>query len=114
MTLVNLNNIKEKLLSVGRFFRVVDEFHNQISIVNVACIVVVVKVALAVNPSMVDLGTLLIALLAHYGKKQANMKIKKLDAQQSKDIDNLKDKVKELADRVGSIAAALGFKNLKQ
>lgn len=101
------------LLCVGRFFRVVDETENRLSIVNLACLVVVIKVALAADPSIADLGGLLIALLAYYGKKQINSKTRSLDAQQNKQLEEVQAKLKDLGDRVGSVAAALGFKNLK-
>lgn len=108
-----VSNVAQALLNVGRFLRLVDEQHNQISIVNVACLVIIGKVATAPNPSIADLGALLIGLLAHYGKRRINVKMKGLDAQQNKEIEDTKSKIKELADRVGSIAAAMGFKNLK-
>jgi hypothetical protein len=106
-------NVLKMLLAIGRFTRIVDEHENQISVVNIACLVIVVKVALAVNPSVADLGGLLIALMAHYGKRRLNMKAKNLDTQQNKEITEIQSKLKELGDRVGSVAAALGFKNLK-
>lgn len=108
-----VSNVAQALLNVGRFLRLVDEQHNQISIVNVACLVIIGKVAIAPNPSIAELGALLIGLLAHYGKRRINVKMKGLDAQQNKEIEDTKSKIKELADRVGSIAAAMGFKNLK-
>lgn len=106
-------NVIKMLLSVGRFLRIVDEYENQISVVNIACLVIIVKVALVVNPSVADLGGLLIALMAHYGKRRLNMKARNLDAQQNKELSEIQTKLKELGDRVGSVAAALGFKNLK-
>lgn len=106
-------NVIKMLLSIGRFLRIVDEHENQISVVNIACLVIIVKVALAVNPSVADLGGLLIALMAHYGKRRLNMKARNLDAQQNKELSEIQTKLKELGDRVGSVAAALGFKNLK-
>ena len=108
-----ISNVIKMLLSVGRFLRVVDEQENQLSIVNLACLVIVVKVALAVNPSIADLGGLLIALMAHYGKRRLNLKSKNLDAQQNKQLEEVQAKLKEVGDRVGSVAAAIGFKNLK-
>lgn len=106
-------NVLKLLLIVGRFLRIVDEHENQVSVVNIACIVIITKVALVVNPSVVDLGGLLIALLAHYGKKRINTKVKSLDVQQNKQLEEMQSKLKELGDRVGGVAAALGFKNLK-
>jgi hypothetical protein len=108
-----IDNLLNLLLKTGRFFRLVDENFNQISLVNIALLVIIVKVALAVDPSVADLGALLIGLLAHYGKRRINVKMKALDAQQNKEIEETKGKLKDLADRVGSIAAAMGFKNLK-
>lgn len=109
-----VDNVLSALVKAGRFLRIVDEHYNQISLVNIALLVIIVKVALAVDPSVADLGALFIGLLAHYGKRRINVKMKALDAQQNKEIEETKSKLKELADRVGSIAAAMGFKNLKQ
>ncbi len=108
-----MKSLKELGYKFGRFLRVVDERKQQLSIVNIACIVVIVKVAIAAEPSIADLGALLIGLLAHYGKRQINTKTSELDASQNKTIEEISTKIKELGDRVGSVSAALGFKNLK-
>lgn len=108
-----MKSIPSWALKLGRFLRIVDEKYHQISIVNIACIVIIVKVAMAAEPSIADLGALLIGLLAHYGKRQINTKVSALDEKQNSTIDELSLKIKDLGDRVGSVAAALGFKNLK-
>lgn len=108
------NKIKNFFLSIGRFFRIVDEQSPFLSITNIACMVIIVKVALATEPSVADLGGLLIALLAYHGKKHVSKRDAKLSAEQTKAIDDLQSKVKEVGDRVGGIAAMVGIKNLKQ
>lgn len=108
-----MKSLKEWTFKFGRFLRVIDETKHQLSIVNIACIVIVVKVAMATEPSIADLGALLIGLFAHYGKRRINMKVSALDETQTKNIEDMSTKIKDLGDRVGSVAAALGFKNLK-
>ena len=101
------------LLKIGRFFRIIDEQDSMLSITNIACIVIVVKLALAAQPSVADLGGLLIALLAYYGKKQITKRHAQLNADQSKVISDLQTKLKEVGDKIGGIAAMVGIKNLK-
>jgi hypothetical protein len=101
------------LLKVGRFIRIIDEKEVQLSIVNLACIIILFKLALSQNPSVFDLGALLLGLLAHYGKKQMLCKTKDLDDTQNKQLTDMQNKIKDLGDRIGGIAASLGFKNLK-
>lgn len=108
-----VSNIGKFFLSVGRFLRVIDESTPILSITNIACIVIIVKIALAAEPSIADLGGLLISLLAYYGKKKINQADRKVDAQQQKDIEDLRSKIKETNDRIGSVAATVGFKTTK-
>lgn len=108
------SNFYKGFLKLGRFLRVVDEKYEQVSIVNVACIVIVVKVAMTHDPSIAELSALLIGLLAHYGKRRINVSKEDMDGSQVKQLEETQSKLKELGDRVGSLAAAMGFKNLKQ
>lgn len=101
------------LLKIGRFLRIVDEREMQISIVNIACGIILFKIAMSQNPSIFDLGGLLLGLLAHYGKKRIITKAKDLDDVQNKQLTDMQNKVKDLGDKIGGIAASLGFKNLK-
>jgi hypothetical protein len=108
------NKVYQGVLRLGRFLRIVDEKFEQISIVNIACLVIIVKVAMVPEPSVADLGALLIGLMAHYGKRRINVGKEDSDSSTKKDLKEAQDKIKELGDRIGSIAAAMGFTNLKK
>ena len=107
------NKLTEFFLKVGRFFRIIDEQYPCLSITNIACLVIVVKIALAAEPSIADLSGLLITLLAYYGKKNLHKGEDKTSEEQKKAMAELTNKVREVGDRIGGVAAMVGIKNLK-
>lgn len=60
--------MKAFFIRVGLFLRLIDDQHN-LSLTNIATIIVVIKLALAQQASAIDLGTLLLAL-ANYNVKK--------------------------------------------
>ena len=109
-----MNKIWHALLHVGRFLRLIDERYICLSITNIACLVIIVKLAAASQPSIADLGGLFIALLAYTGKKQLNKDQAKTDDTQAQAVADLKVKVSEIGDRIGGIAAMVGIKTVKK
>lgn len=107
------NNMKQFFLKLGRFFRVIDDYGTSLSITNIAYIIILVKIALAAEPSVADLGGLLVAMLAYHGKKHLNKDLNKSSEDQSKILADLQVKVKEASDKASSVAAMVGIKNLK-
>lgn len=64
----------DKLLSVGRFLRILDE-DNQLSLTNIFVMVVIAKVILKQNAiSTTDLGTVLAAVVGYQGKRAVKTK----------------------------------------
>lgn len=61
--------ILEKLLAVGRFFRLVDEYDPWISIINLGVGVIFYKFLTAETCSIESLSSLLLALLAYQWKR---------------------------------------------
>lgn len=51
------------------FFRIIDAHDGQLSLTNIALIIVLVKLALVTAPTVFDLGTLLLALANYNAKK---------------------------------------------
>ena len=57
------------LMKVGKFFRFIDN-NNQLSITNIALMVVLIKLSLSPTTSLTETGTLLIALGNYAHKKR--------------------------------------------
>jgi hypothetical protein len=64
-----MSDIIQQLISLLKFLRVVDSADGQVSLTSLGLIVVLVKVALIREPSLVDLGALL-GVLAMYSHKK--------------------------------------------
>lgn len=64
--------MKQKLLDILIFLRICDEHDNSLSITNLAMFVVLYKLAVVTNTSVIDLGTLLVALGGYNLKKFIN------------------------------------------
>jgi len=60
--------MKPAIFGILRFFKLIDD-SNQLSLTNIALIIVIVKLAMIQQASMMDLGTLLLAL-ANYNIKK--------------------------------------------
>lgn len=91
------------------FLRLTDE-DGLLSITHIACWVVLAKIALEANPSIAEMGGLLVTLALYYGKKHLNKDKKKMTDEQAAAIAQIKAKVDAVADKVGAVSATLGFK----
>jgi hypothetical protein len=60
--------MKQLLIKIGKFTRLIDE-NNTLSITQIACMIVLFKLALAPSTNIIDLGTLLVTL-GHYSVKK--------------------------------------------
>jgi len=83
----------------------IDEHDGQISLTNLALLIVLFKLAIAPAVGLVEIGGLFISLLAYSGKKVINNKQKKeTDGATSvvqKQLDDLKDVVSALSIKTG-------------
>lgn len=93
------------------FLRLTDD-EGLLSITHIACIIVMVKVALATDPSIVDMGSLLITLALYYGKGHRKAKATKISDANQQAIDEMKIKVQQIQDKTAGMAAQLGFRNI--
>jgi hypothetical protein len=64
--------MKEKLLKILIFLRIVDAHDSLLSLTNIAVIIALIKLGMAHSASMTDLGSLFSVLLAYSGKKYIN------------------------------------------
>jgi hypothetical protein len=90
------------------FLRITDE-DGLLSITHIACWVVIAKIALDPNPSISEMGGLLVTLALYYGKKHLDSKKKKLNDEQTDALAKMQAKVDQVADKVGAVATTLGF-----
>lgn len=95
------------------FLRLTDD-DGLLSITHIACIVVLTKVALAPEPSIADMGALLITLALYYGKKHSNAKQTKLSDDGAKAVSDMQTKVQQIQDKVAGMAASVGFRNIQK
>lgn len=106
------------------FLRIIDPHDGQISLTNVALIVVLIKIAASASFSMVDAGALFVTLLSYQGKKIIN-KDKEEDTVKIEDavrsatdamtvVGDLIKKVDELSSKVTQQQMTLGIKDLRK
>ena len=97
---------KENLMKVVNFLRLIDA-EAKLSITNVAVYVVLVKVAIAPEFTLMDAGALFVTLLNYSGKKIIN-KIKEPETKQEPGS-AVEERINKLQDKVNSIAVAVGI-----
>lgn len=106
------------------FFRIIDPHDGQLSLTNVALIVVLGKILAASSVSIVDAGALFVALLSYQGKKVIN-KNKSDDGLKIEDAvrastdaitlaGDLIKKVDELSSKVTQQQLSMGIKDLRK
>lgn len=109
--------MKSKIKSLFTFLKLIDKHDGQLSLTNVAVIVVVTKMALAPVASITDVGTLFITLLAYSSKKVINNRQKNAEAipvdtsSIEKTINSAVSEIESLKSRVSSMALSAGLKS---
>lgn len=101
--------MKKSVAKTLYFLRLTDEA-GLLSITNIGCIVVLTKVALNPQPSIVDMGTLLITLSLYFGKAHINKHKQKLSDENKTAIEEMKTKIQQVADKTSGVAAAVGMR----
>lgn len=101
--------IKAFFIKLGKFFRILDEYNNNLSLTNVAVIIVLVKLCMAPAVSITDIGALLISLLSYTGKKVLNNKkpteLELPEAIASK-LKSMEDTITNLKSKIGGMDLA--------
>lgn len=100
--------MKAFLLKSLFFLRLTDE-DGLLSITHIACWIVLTKIAVDSNPSISEMGGLLVTLALYYGKKHLESKKKKLTNEQADALSKMQTKIDQVADKVGAVATTLGF-----
>lgn len=102
----------DRFMKVGKFLRLIDE-NNQMSITNIAVLVVIYKVGTAQNVDLYDAGIILIALLNYSYKRYIKFKevkeIKPSSSVEDDIVEQVKEEIKGLKDKVGSLQVAVGL-----
>lgn len=108
-----MKKIRSFLERVLFFLRLTDD-DGLLSITHIACMVVLYKVATEKEPSVADMGALLITLSLYYGKRY-NQSRKTLISDGGKQaITDIQTKVQQLQDKLSGVAATVGFRNLQK
>lgn len=100
--------LKQALKSTLFFLRITDE-DGILSITHIGCWVVLSKIATERDPSPSEMGSLLCVLALYYGKRQMNKDKRKVNDEQAAALAKMQTKVDAVADKVGAVAATLGF-----
>lgn len=104
--------MKEQLKKVANFLQLLDS-NQKLSVTNLAVYIVLFKIATAQDFNLVDAGALFVALLNYSGKKVINHFSKKKEDAVSDEMNDLKLKLRDLQDKIGSVAAAAGINSNK-
>jgi hypothetical protein len=106
------------------FLRLVDPHDGQISLTNVALIVVLVKIGFAPEVSLVDAGALFVTLLSYQGKKlinrDAGVDAEAIERAQTMAGDSIEltgkllTRVDELSSKVTQQQMTLGIKDIRK
>jgi len=97
---------------VSEFLRLVDE-QGQLSLTNITVYVVLFKIYQTENVSLLDAGALLVALLGYNGKKVLKYFNDKKQVLAADEANEIKQRLKELHDKVGAVAAATNMNKLR-
>lgn len=101
--------LKHRLKEALFFLRLTDD-DGLLSITHIGCIIVLTKLALNPNPSLIDMGSLLVTLSLYYGKQSMNQKHKKLTDENKQAIADLTTKVSQVADKASGLAMHVGLR----
>lgn len=101
--------LKHRLKEALYFLRLTDD-DGLLSITHIGCIIVLTKLALNPNPSLIDMGSLLVTLSLYYGKQTMNQKHKKLTDENKQAIADLTTKVSQVADKASGLAMHVGLR----
>lgn len=104
--------MKEIIKKSANFLRLIDE-NGQLSLTYLAVWVVLVKIAFAQEVNITDAGILFVALLNYSGKKVLKHAGSKKQALQDEEATQIKQKLKELQDKIGAVATAANFTKIK-
>lgn len=103
--------MKKFLINLGRFFRILDDHYICISLTNLAVFVVLTKVALNPQPSIVDMGSLLITLSLYYGKAHLKKNKQELTDENKAAIKEMQEKIQTISDKASGLALHVGMRN---
>lgn len=100
--------MKHYLKNLSKFFRLIDE-QGQLSLTNLAVLVIIIKIAITSNVSIADAGALLISLLNYSGKKVLSQLKKPVLTLPEQLFDQTQDKIKELEGKISKLAVEKAF-----
>ena len=101
--------MKEKLFKILDFFRITDS-DNKLSLTHLVIFVSIYKIIVAPVFTISEVTTLLIAMLSYGFKKHLLKNKMNLTDENQAAIQKIDQKVNQLADKQGAVAAAMGFK----
>lgn len=104
-----MKKIKQFFEKALYFLRLTDD-NGSLSITNIACGIVLYKIATETNPSIADMGSLLVTLTLYYGKAHLNSKKKILTDENKQAIADIQTKVQQISDKTSGLALHVGLR----
>lgn len=104
-----MKKIKHFFQRVLYFLRLTDG-NGSLSITNIACGIVLYKIATEANPSVSDMGSLLVTLTLYYGKAHLNSKKQSLTDENKQAIQDIQTKVQQISDKTSGLALHVGMR----
>jgi len=103
--------MKTFFIKLGRFLRLIDDQYVCLSLTNLGVLVVLTKVALNPNPSLVDMGTLLTVLSLYYGNKHLKKNKEEKTDSNKVVLEEMQAKIQAVADKASGLALHIGLRN---
>ena len=105
-----MKKIKHFIEKALYFLRLTDD-DGSLSITHIACGIVLYKIATEVNPSIADMGSLLVTLTLYYGKAHLKNKKQVLTDENKQAIQDMQIKVQQISDKTSGLALHVGLRN---
>lgn len=101
----------KSFLQRGLYFLRLTDDDGLLSITHIACGIVLYKIATQPNPSVVDMGSLLVTLSLYYGKQHLNRNKTTLTDENKQAIQEIQNKVQQIQDKTSGLALHMGMRN---
>lgn len=109
-------SFKKFFISLGRFFRLLDE-NNVLSLTNIILILVVVKLMMTPDTSLENIGVILLGLMNYVHKRQTVAKkpqVEDVNTEVKKKVSEFDAELREMKDKLGQVSVALSIRSPKK
>jgi hypothetical protein len=101
--------MKAQAIKIATFLRIIDAHDGQLSLTNVALIVVLLKLVFVPSASLTDVGSLFCALSSYAYKKYVNQNAEDAGPIETK-VDEMTSKLEAMQSKVSSLSMSVGLR----